>query len=142
MSWFANEARVAVDLGECRCPGTPHDGGDTVWLRQELGVDGGFAIIGIIATPDDTPLIERLGRAYLRHGIVDWTLCDSGGAKVPCTPENIDRLAWSGPLLAIANKASDLYGEAVLGPLAQTASESSPSGQSDASTSQTPASSD
>lgn len=131
MSWLADEARVAVPLGECRCFGNPHPGGDTVWLRQELDVDGGFAVIGIIATPDESPLIERLGRAYLRHGIVAWTFLDDKGEPLPCRPDTIDRLAWSGPLLSIANKASDLYGEAVLAPLAQTASESSPSGQSD-----------
>jgi len=142
VSWLAPASdRIAVELGECLCPGAPHTGGDTVWLRKALDVDGGFAIIGIISTPDERPLIERLGRAYLRHGIVAWTFLDEDG-PIACTTENIDRLAWNASLLMIANAAADAYAEKVLGPLVETASGSSPSGQSDESTSATPPSSD
>lgn len=106
-------------------------------LKPRLDAAGGFAIIGIVSTQDDRPLAERLGRAYLTHGIEDWTFTGPNGAKVPVTPRNIGRLAWSEQVLEIANAAADLYSEAVLGPLVAKASESSPSGPSDDSTSPT-----
>lgn len=143
MSWFLSErAPVAVPLGECQCPGAPHAGGDTVYLRAELDVAGGLAVIAAMSSGDGEALLEKIGRAYLIFGIADWTFTDEAGAKVPASRANIERLRWSPATLAVANAAADLYAEAVLGPLAQTASESSPSGPSDASTSQTPASSD
>ena len=71
-------------------------------------------------------------------GIVGWSFLDAAGKPVPVTKANIARLRWNGPAMVIANAAADLYGEAVMDPLVKTASASSPSGQSDASTSPTP----
>lgn len=142
MSWFLSErAPVAVPLGECLCPGTPHAGGDTVYLRAELDLAGGLAVIAAMSSGEGEALIERMGRAYLLAGIASWTFLDEAGVPVPATRENIDRLRWSAATLAIANAAADLYGEAVLDPLVETANASSPSGPSDASTSATPDSS-
>jgi len=143
VSWFLSErAPVAVPLGECQCPGAPHAGGDTVYLRAELDAAGGLGVVATFTSGDSDALIERMGRAYLIAGIVDWTFTDEAGAKVPVTHDNIRRLRWTASTLTLANAASDLYGEAVLSPLVQTASASSPSGPSDGSTSPTPTSSD
>lgn len=143
MSWFLSErAPVAVPLGECLCPGAPHAGGDTVFLRAELDVSGGLAVIAAMSSGEGEELIERMGRAYLVAGITDWTFTDEAGAKVPASRANIERLRWTGSTLAIANAAADLYGEAVLAPLVATATGSSPSGPSDEPTSATPPSSD
>jgi hypothetical protein len=126
VSRFVNvDDRVAVDIGD----------GDTVWMRRHLDVAGGAAILGVIWSQDDKPLVERLTRAYLIHGIVAWTLKDDDGSPVPPTADNINRLKWDGALMKLADTAADLYGEAVVGPLARMASESSPSGPSDDSTS-------
>ena len=31
-------------MGACRCPGTPHPDGDTVYLRPKLGLAAGIAV--------------------------------------------------------------------------------------------------
>jgi len=143
VSWFVEAKEpVAVALGTCLCPGTPHGDGDTVWLRAELDYTGGLLVLSAMTGESDEPLIARLSRAYLLAGIVRWSFLDEQGKPVPASHANISRLAWNGPAMTIANAAADLYGEAVLGPLGLTASESSPSGQSDDSTLPTPSSGD
>lgn len=114
--WFVESTEpVAVPVGECLCPGAPHSDGDTVFLRPELDPGGGMAVMRVAATGDgDTASIEeRLGRAYLVWGIVSWTFVDEEGKPVPCTRENIRKLRWNDATYAIADKASDLYGDAL-----------------------------
>jgi len=136
MSWFVGDKdNIEVPLGECLCPGAPHAGGDSVYLRPELDVAGGLAVLAAMTAGDDSNLIERMGRAYLIAGIVDWTFLDEEGKKVAASRANIERMRWTASTLAIANAAADIYGETVLGPLARMASDSSPSGPSDESTS-------
>lgn len=143
MSWFvAARPPVAVPLEVCLCPGTPHAGGDTVYLKAELDYAGGLLVIAAMTGESEEPVIARLSKAYLVAGIHSWTFLDEAGKPVPASVENIGRLAWNGPAMTIANAAADMYGEAVLGPLGLTASDSSPSGQSDASTSPSPSSGD
>ncbi len=132
--WFVgDDAPLPVAVGECLCPGSPHHDGDTIWLRPELDAGGGFAVT-IAMQGDPENLTERLGRAYLAAGIVEWTFLDSAGVPVPVTRANIRRLRWSGPIYTVADRASDLYGSAVLDPLVAAsrrliqANGSSPSG--------------
>lgn len=133
--WFVTEKEpIAVALGECLCPGTPHSSGDTIMLRAELDYAGGILVVGAMAADSDEPMVARLSKAYLLAGIVAWTFTDEANKPVPVTPSNIARLRWNGPAMMIANAAADLYGEAVLGPLGVTGNDSSPSGQSDEQT--------
>lgn len=136
--WFVDDAApVAVGLGECLCPGSPHADGDSVLLRAYLDLSTGMSVIAEIAQTDGVGAIERLGRAYLRAGIVGWTFVDGDGAPVPVTPQAIDRLRWSAGTYQLADRAAELYGEALLSPLAQRVAASSPNGQSAGSTSAT-----
>lgn len=134
------DATVTVRLEECLCPGTPHADGDSVELRAELDLSSGLRIVAEIAEDREGAAIERLGRAYLRAGIVAWSFLDENGKPVPVTGENVGRLRWSAGLYTLADRASDLYGEAVLSPLAARVRESSQSGPSADSTSRTPGS--
>lgn len=139
--WFVDEtSTVSVDLDECLCPGSPHGSGDRVELRAELDLRSGLAIIAEIADDSDASPVERLGRAYLRAGIVAWTFVDATGSPVPVTDSNISRLRWTAGLYTLADRAAALYGEAVLSPLAKRVSGSSQNGRSDDSTSPIPAS--
>jgi hypothetical protein len=136
MSWFIQEnSLVSVSLGECLCPGTPHKGGDEVHLRGELDLTTGMALIANIAQGDSDNAIERLGRAYLRAGIAAWTFVDESGIPVPVNETNIGRLRWTAGTYALADRAAELYGDALLSPLAQRVSGSSPNGASEDSTS-------
>ena len=35
---------VPVPVGDCRCPGTPHEDGDVVFLYPKLGMEGGSEV--------------------------------------------------------------------------------------------------
>lgn len=115
--WFVGDDEpITVAVGECLCPGTPHPDGDTISLRPELDAGGGFAAtLAMQGDPDN--ITERLGRAYLAAGIVGWTFLDAAGQPVPVTRANVRRLRWNGGVYSVADKAADLYGNAVLDPL-------------------------
>lgn len=135
--WFVSEDRVAVEGLDCRCPGGPHPDGDTVWLRAELGPEGGYAVLRAIRAAATTEFLpENLGRAYAEHGIVDWTFLNDSGEVVPCTPENIGRLSWS-VIYPVAERGDVLYAEELLAPLRDRPSKSSPAGRTVRSTSAT-----
>jgi len=136
--WLLDGDTVEVRLEECLCPGTPHPDGDTVQLRAELGLDGGLAVLAAMTQDTDAPVIERLGRAYLRHGVLSWTFVDERGTPVPVSAATIQRLRWSAGVLRLADRAAALYGEAVLVPLGIAGNGSSQSGQSDDATSPIP----
>lgn len=135
MSWFVSDEPVAVDLEACRCPGTPHDH-DTVWLRPELGADAGLAAMLVVreSNADSEELEIRLGRVYLKYGIVSWTFVDEQGQPVPVTRELTGKLAWPA-VYPVANKASELYSQDLLHPLVEAVSRSSRNGHTAPSTS-------
>jgi hypothetical protein len=135
MGWFVSEDRVAIEGLACRCSGTPHPDGDTVWLRAELGPEGGYAVLRAIRASDTTEqLPEHLGRAYAEHGIVDWTFLDDDGEPVECSKENIARLSWA-VIYPVAERGDVLYAEELLAPLTGRPSKSSQSGRTAPSTS-------
>jgi hypothetical protein len=136
MGWFVSDERIPVDGLACRCSGGPHPDGDTVYLRAELGPDGGFAAMRAIrgAQADPDGLQEQIGRIYAEHGIVDWTFLDDDGDPIPVTPENIRRLTWD-VIYPIAEKGDDIYAEALLRPLVAGRLNSSPNGRTAQSTS-------
>lgn len=135
MSWFDSDEPIAVDLAECLCPGAPHDH-DTVWLRAALGPDAGLAAMLVIRESNSDPeeLEVRLGRVFLRFGIVRWTFVDDTGQVLPVNRDLIAKLPWSA-VYPLANKASDLYSQDLLRPLVAAASKSSRNGHTARSTS-------
>lgn len=136
MGWLVSEERVPVEGLGCLCPGTPHPEGDTVWLRAELGPDGGFAAMRVIneAQVDPSVLQEKIGRIYAEHGIVDWTFLGDDGEPLEVSLENIRLLKWD-VIYPIAQKGDDIYAEALLRPLVESRSKSSRNGHTARSTS-------
>ena len=119
MSRFDHLPDVAVPIGPCLCPDTPHPGGDVVYLTAQLSAQGGMAAQGAIADgfDDAVRLQELLWRIYRDHGIVSWNLLDEDGEPVPLTPSNIERaLPFGKGGRAVADAADDLYNADVLAP--------------------------
>lgn len=139
---------VIVQVGECRCPGTPHADGDWVELRAEPSIDIGSAVYAAVADVGDDPMALQvaMGRAYLRYGIRSWSFTDVKGERIPITPHKsgydelvADLLPFSRGGFEVADRADSLYSEVVLGPLMTRLSLiASRGGQTDGSTSATP----
>src|SRR6478672_8848061 len=131
MSVLDRPELVPVPLGYCPCEGTPHAEGDTVYLYPDLSMAGGMAAQGAISEAtsatglDQLRLQELLAQVWITHGVADWTFLedpDAGGkrAKVPVTPANIAlALPYGKGGRLVADKADDLYNEAVLAPLVE-----------------------
>ena len=106
---------VSVRVREC--PDGSHPDGDTVSLHPTLSLEGGTAAMQDYAASlgDASSLTQRWLRTFVRYGAADWTLHDPGGEPWPFDVERLlsdFALSW-----AVAAKADDLYGEAVLLPL-------------------------
>ncbi len=93
--WFADpDTTDEVDLGSCRCPGSPHDH-DSATFRTQWG-DGERKSIfyagagmrlradGTIGS-DGTYDPEATNNELLARGIVAWTLRDGNGEPAPIT---------------------------------------------------------
>jgi hypothetical protein len=133
---------VSVRFRDCACPGTPHTGtdgaddGDIARFRPHLNYVGGVALVAAFqagqvaaATGDIEGLATYVGPAYLRHGMVGWNLLDAEGNPVPFdAAKAVDELPF-GDALGLVERADDLYGKAVLDPLAQRTANSSRRGR-------------
>lgn len=117
---------VPVDVGPCRCAGTPHDS-DVVYLHGETTAALGLAAYAAIAAAEgveDQRL--RLGMAYLIHGVAEWTFLADDGTPIPVTPETVSRaLPWSRGGREVAEKANELYADEVVRPLVERLQRSS-----------------
>lgn len=135
MSVLDREHPVVINVGECRCSGLPHPDGDTVSLSKNPPLEVGLAASQAMAEDGADNIRIALGLAYLR-AIEAWTFLDDDGDPIPVTPENI-RLAlpWDKGGSIVAEKADDLYTEAVLSPLLRRLSNTSPAGPMAGSTS-------
>lgn len=140
-----------VPVGACRCPGSPHQEGDWVDLRDEATIDIGAAIYAAVASVgDNAPLMQvEMTRAYLRYGIAAWSFVDAKGQPIPIRPRDPDFfdevIAVLLPLgnggFEVADKADALYTATTLRPLmTRQSSTRSPGGQTGGSTSPTRAS--
>lgn len=119
---------------ECPCPGKPHDA-DTVFLRPTLGLQAGVAVQSLLINAHnaedrltEAELTGVLAEGYLLHGVASWTFVDDKGHTIPVTRDTIrtqllDRFDLGEP---VANKADDLYAQALFLPLVKRASASSP----------------
>jgi hypothetical protein len=133
---------VEVRVG-CPCPGHPHPDGDTVRLRPRLSLRAGTTIQRLIIDAnqrkgiDQAELVGVLAEAYLLHGVESWTFVDDRDSPVVVTPEAIRAILLSDFALSaeLADTADDLYNAAVILPLVNRASRSSPTSQTGGSTS-------
>lgn len=133
----------------CPCPGTPHDGGDEVTLRERLGLAGGIAAQTIVVAArqaqggkrplDQAMLTGLLAEVYLLHAIEAWTLVGTDGRPLELDEANIRERLLSDFSVAepIADRADDLYLEAVITPLVKPAASSSRRSSTKGSTSAT-----
>jgi hypothetical protein len=122
---------VAVRVRDCACPDTPHaDTGDLVYLRPTMSLECGIAAQqDLIASDGSAPdLTRRWLVTFVRYGV-------TGANYAPFSID--DLLADFEMALPVAEKADDLYGEAVLRPLGLGRSTSSKRGPTARSTSRT-----
>lgn len=138
MSFDDPGQRVAVPCGPCRCPGAVHTQ-DEVYLAPEPSMTLGLRANGAIAKADNDPALLELylGRVFIEEGITGWTFVDEDG-EIPVTPDNIERLLpWSKGGQAVAERANELYGEAILAPLVKSSRSTSQPSPMNGSTSHT-----
>lgn len=119
---------VPVLVGECLCPGTPHEDGDYVYLRAKLGLAAGTTLQRLIVEAnqnraDNAELTGKLAEAYLLLGVESWNLVTERGHSIPVIPDTIkahllDDFARAAP---VADVADDLYMGPVLSPLVKKA---------------------
>lgn len=134
---------VRVDVGGCRCPGSPH-ATDWVELRPTADPAIGAAVMAAIReTGDDEPMmLGQLARIYVTLGIRAWSFVGDDGRPVPVRPGTSDwpetvagLLPWDRGGKEVAERGDELYSEAVLRPLLPRSSTPSPDGPTAASTS-------
>ena len=147
---------VTVRVRDCACPGTPHEA-DEVYLLPSLSLEGGAAaeldLMDSSSITDEkrrtTALLARWTSTYVRYGAVgwNWLQLNEDGRPEP-VPFDVEILLADYRLSrSVAEKANELYAEAVLGPLLKAAAEPpanrqkkrSRTGRTDASTSARPA---
>lgn len=134
-----------VEVGDCRCPGSPHPV-DWVDLVPQPSVPLGAAVMSILANAgiDEAILQGRLATVYLAFGIRAWSFVDERGSPVPIRPteegwsETVDRLLpWHQGGGEVANAADELYSDKILRPLMSRSSMRSQGGRMAGSTSPT-----
>jgi len=127
----------------CPCPGTPHES-DTVTLRDALAPRDAMAISKDLVVlyaedPDSTAgdVLAVLTEGYVLRGIEAWTLVGMDGKPLEVTKGAIRDVILSrlDVFSLVGEVADDLYAEAVMLPLLQRASKSSPPTPTEDSTS-------
>lgn len=134
---------VRVAVGDCRCPGKPHDH-DWVALAPKLSLTAGAAAMAAIGAAETTEaeMEAAIASSFLRHGIVAWSFTGPPGEDgkregVPITNANIDRLLDWATAHEVAEKANELYAQDLFRPLASRLAPSLVNGQTGGSTSAT-----
>jgi hypothetical protein len=107
-------------------------------------MNGGLAAQAAMWIDDPVQRGVALYGAMIDNGVADWTFCDAKGVKFEITPDRIrDFLPWGNGGAEVSQKAAALYGGSVATPFARLMAKvqqtrtgsSSPTGQTDASTS-------
>ena len=105
------------------------DGADTVYLRPRLGLAAGIELQAVMQAamqsterPTAGQVQGALVELYLVHGVADWTF-NIDGIPIPLTRETLQEHLLNDFTLAepVADKADELYYEAVLAPLVNRA---------------------
>lgn len=129
----------------CPCPGTPHPDGDTVNLRDKLGLAAGMAVQRLVLEANASlgktaaDLTGQLAEAYLLYGVESWTFVNEAGGLLPVNDTTVQSVLLADFSLSspVAEAADDLYMGPVLLPLVEKAKKLSPSTPTDGSTSAT-----
>jgi hypothetical protein len=130
---------VSVRVRDCACPDSPHADGDVVYLAEMLDLAGGLAAEAILleevrkGEPSVDALTHRWAEPMTRHGAKGWNLLDADGEPVPFDIDVI--LADFRLARPIADKAIELYQDAILAPFVQTPPARSPTGPTGGTTS-------
>ena len=133
---------ITVKVRDCECPSKPHNGeGDWVLLAPTLSLEGGLAAEADLraanaATDDPTERGEFIQRrwamTFVKYGAKGWNLQDEDGDR----PFSADELLSDYAIArAVADKAADLYTDAVLRPFLTRLAARSPTGRTGATTS-------
>jgi hypothetical protein len=112
-----------------------HHDSHTVSIAPVLGIDGGIrAEQALFASKGDADELTRLWLPiFVRYGAKDWDLCDESGDPAPFDVETLlDDYTLARP---VADKAGDLYKDAVLSPFLARQQTRSPTGPTRATTS-------
>lgn len=118
-----SDSLVPVAVGACRCPGTPHPDGDSVFLSPTIGFRGGLVaeakVVAIANGSNDADEVKAaLLETYVLYGVKAWNLVNEAG-PIPVTPETIESEILSDytRALPVGEAADDLYSAAVIDPL-------------------------
>lgn len=107
---------VAVRVRDCACPDGVHEGGDLVFLAPtpslQLGLEAQRDIRESLGS--GSMLAERWLVTFVRYGAIGWNFEDGDG-PMPFDVETI--LADFSLASPVAERADELYGEAVTRPL-------------------------
>lgn len=74
-----------VRVRDCTCPGTPHEG-HFVQLAETMPFRAGYLVERILVKSfgrDVDEVQAEITLTFIRHGAVDWDLCDDEGAARP-----------------------------------------------------------
>ena len=87
---------VPVPVGACRCPDTPHQDGDVVYLYGELGMEAGLNLMAAVDVADSpAEQLKGIYAAMVDGGVADWTFLNGTGDKIPINPATIrGALPW------------------------------------------------
>lgn len=131
-----------VRVRDCECPGKPHNGeGDWVLLAPTLSLEGGLAaeqdlrdINTEFSDAERGQVIQRRWVVtFLRYGLRGWNLLDDDGEPLPFDLQQVlDDYGFARP---IADRAADLYSDAVLRPFLTRLQTRSPTGPTTVTTS-------
>lgn len=115
-----SDALRLVNVGPCRCPGTPHADGDTVSLDTQLSTPAGIAAQA--ALMEGSSWEERYSgmvMGLMRFSVRDWTLRDADG-PIPITAANVDRhLSWLKGGKEVAAAITELHQASILDPFVE-----------------------
>ena len=116
---------VPVPVGDCRCPGTPHEDGDVVFLYPKLGFEAGISIMAAVDTATDPE--EQLKAIYIKmvdHGVADWTFVNGDGSKIAINAATIrGALTWMEGGSEVARAAIRTYQDVFLAPFKKPSGE-------------------
>ncbi len=128
---------IEVRVRDCACPNEPHPDGDVVYLSSTLSLQGGLAAQADIikSAGNGTELAAAWRVSFVRHGATGWNLLDEDGDPVPFDVDAL--LSDYGLAYLVAEKADEVYGDAVMRPLLARLKTTSPSGRTKQPTSPT-----
>jgi hypothetical protein len=134
---------------DCVCPPlageTRHPDGDVVTLRPTLDFRTAATIqhaVSVLRLEEQDPTVEeilaRLTEAYVKYGVVSWTIVDASGEPVPVTPTTVETVLFANiaAAMVVGEEADELYSGTILLPLLKRASNSSAATPTPDSTSQ------